>query len=64
MKSGSEPSGAENQQRSPGGAMGTTGAAPRGDMRPSSRDGTNANVKPGSKESGSEPAGEPAGERR
>lgn len=73
MKSGAEQSGAPNQPRSPhgsmngsmnGGAMkGTTGAAPRMD-RPSTRDGTNATVKPGSHESGSEPAGEPAPQRR
>jgi hypothetical protein len=64
MKSGAEESGAENQPRSNGGAIkGTTGAAPRM-QSPSQRDGTNANVKPSSPESGSEPAGEPAPQRR
>ena len=40
-----------------------TGAAPRMDDT-ANRDGTNATVKPGSQESGSEPAGEPAPQRR
>jgi hypothetical protein len=73
MDSGAEQTGAPNQPRSPGvnnpgtrnpGAMrGTTGAAPKaGTSRQD--DGINANVKPSSKESGSEPAGEPANQRR
>ena len=66
-KSGAEQTGAPNQPRNGamnGGAMnGTTGAAPRMDDT-ANRDGTNATVKPGSQESGSEPAGEPAPQRR
>ena len=73
-KSGAEQTGAPNQPRSQNGGMqnggamkGTTGAAPRmqdGMSGPATRDGTNATVKPGSQESGSEPAGEPAPQRR
>ena len=70
MNSGAEQSGAENQPRSSGGERGSTGTtgsgmtapAPRGGA--STQDGINANVKPSSKESGSEPAGEPANQRR
>jgi hypothetical protein len=69
MKSGAEESGAENQPRSTnnGGRMGTTGSgmtAPAPRTGGSTQDGINANVKPSSTESGSEPAGEPAGQRR
>jgi hypothetical protein len=71
LNSGAEQSGAENQPRSPGGerSRGTTGSgvtapAPRGSNSGSTRDGINANVKPSSQESGSEPAGEPAPQRR
>lgn len=70
MQSGAEQTGAPNQPRSQnhGAIKGTTGS---GISSPESRnmdganpDGTNATVKPSSKESGSEPAGEPAPQRR
>lgn len=71
MNSGAKQSGAENQPRSPGGerggTIGTTGSgmtAPAPRSGASTQDGINANVKPSSQESGSEPAGEPAGQRR
>jgi hypothetical protein len=67
MQSGQEQTGAPNQPRSQnqGAVKGTTGSGISSpEQRGMNRDGTNANVKPSSPESGSEPAGEPAGQRR
>ena len=66
MQSGAEASGAENQPRSTGGGttgtgMGSGATAPApGVNSGSTRDGINANVKPSSQDSGSEPAGQAA----
>ncbi len=69
MQSGAEQTGAPNQPRSQnqGAIKGTTGSgisSPEQRGMDGAQDGTNATIKPGSKESGAEPAGEPAPQRR
>jgi hypothetical protein len=65
-QSGQEQTGAPNQPRSGnyGAIKGTTGSGISSPDTNPAVDGTNANVKPSSPESGSESSGEPAGERR